>query len=263
MGMPRRTNLRGISTDGQMKHTRFEKLVATGDSRTNEQGQVEWELICNCGNIIWLTKSQLRKWMDRYPYIPFNCGCYTEIYLKQAIEQASQSEIHRLRLIYNEMVDFCDPKSKNYKGTTICDQWADKKTGYSTFVEWAYRDGYYMEQPEDTKPEDLWRFYKKATDSCYSPISCDFREPIKRKEEKVIEHHILFVGIEYEFSFFAKMVGITMEELTTHINNRTLYLVVHNFFHPEDIFTLDENNIPRDKNGNHRLIRKYDISVLD
>ena len=200
MGMPRRTNLRGISTDGQMKHTRFEKLVATGDSRTNEQGQVEWELICNCGNVLWLTKPQLRKWMDRYPYIPFNCGCYTEIYLKQAIEQASQSEIHRLRLIYNEMVDFCDPKSKNYK---------------------------------------------------------------KKKEEKVIEHHLLFVGIEYEFSFFTKMVGITMEELIDHINNRTLYLLVHNFFHPEDIFTLDENNIPRDKDGNQRLIRKYDISILD
>ena len=263
MGMPRRTNLRGISTDGQMKHTRFEKLVATGNSRTNDQGQVEWELICNCGNVLWLTKPQLRKWMDRYPYIPFNCGCYTEIYLKQAIEQASQSETHRLRILYNEMMDFCDPRSKNYKGTTVCEEWSDKKTGYANFCEWAYRDGYYMEQPDDTKPEDLWRFYRRATDPCYSPISCDFREPIYHKEEKIIEHKVLFVGIEYTYSEFAKLVNISMEELTTHINNRTLYIPIHNFFHSDDKLSLDENDVPRDKDGNQRLIRKYDISLLN
>lgn len=93
--LPRRSNLRGINTDGNLKHRRFEKLVCSGNQRTSEKGEILWEFICNCGNTLWLTKPQLRRWMDRYPYIPYNCGCYTEMYLQQAIKRPqSPNYIH-------------------------------------------------------------------------------------------------------------------------------------------------------------------------
>lgn len=262
MGMPKRTNLRGINTDGVLRHRRFEKLVATGESKTLDSGKVVWELICNCGNVIWLSRPELRKWMDRYPYIPFNCGCYTEIYLKRAIQQASESENHRLRFIYNEMMDKCNPKSKRYENTKVCPEWADKKTGYATFVEWAYRDGYYMEQPEETPEEELWKFWKSPKVDEYNPISCEFKEPVIKKE-KIIEHHLVFTGIEYTFEQFCNMLEVPPEDFNNHLHNHTLNLMVHNIFHPENLYTIDDEGNVRDKDGNKRLLKKYAIEILD
>lgn len=162
------------------------------------------------------------------------------------------------------MMDKADPKSKNYiNDTTVCPEWSDPITGYQEFVRWAYREGDYMEQPEDTPKEELWRFYKKVTDKHYSPETCDFREPVQHVQAKAIERHIMFTGIRYTYNQFCDIFNITEEELTEHLNNRTMDLLIHNWFHPDDPLILYKDNTLRDKEGFQRLARKHSWYIID
>lgn len=145
-----------VDTIGNITRRRYGKLIATGDTRSRSKTDrtVEWELLCNCGKRIWLSKLELRNLMKSYPYIEPNCGCWTKIYLDRQVKKAQQDHNHRLHAVYEDMFQrIIDPSHELYrskgKNHTVCEEWSDPDHGYERFVEWSYWKGGFIEQPED------------------------------------------------------------------------------------------------------------------
>lgn len=102
---------------------------------------VLWECICECGNTIKVTSTDLKRGNTK------SCGC-----LKKE-KAATDSWKHgfkgtRLYQCYRGMINRCtNPNDKDFRhyggrGIKICGEWLDKETGAKSFFDWAMANGY-------------------------------------------------------------------------------------------------------------------------
>lgn len=100
-----------------------------------------WECACDCGNIIKVTSTDLKRGNTK------SCGCLKR---EKAAEESKRHGFFGTRLYqcYRSMISRCtNPNNKDFKyygerGITICSEWLDKETGAKAFIDWAIENGY-------------------------------------------------------------------------------------------------------------------------
>lgn len=259
-----------VDTIGNITRRRYGKLIATGETRSRSKTDrtVEWELLCNCGNRIWLSKLELRNLMKPYPYIEPNCGCWTKIYLDRQVKKAQQDHTHRLHAVYEDMFQrIIDPSHELYrnkgKNHTVCDEWSDPEHGYERFVEWSYWHGGFLEQPEDTPAEALVTVVSKRRGR-YAPDTCYYRvvKPWTTVTDPFKQLRIVFDGIVYTKEEFQTLLCIDEHLIEKLVDgNVNLNPVIWNFMHPDDPVDLEQSTEGSvvDKNGFIRIIPDYQV----
>lgn len=113
--------------------------------RYNSKGQKAgfrymWEFKCSCGNIVIAEKTDVKIGHTN------SCGCYNkEVLRNTGTHHDSDSRLYN---VWKGIKKRCyDEKSINYQwyggeGIRVCDEWLAKDTGYMSFKNWAYNNGY-------------------------------------------------------------------------------------------------------------------------
>lgn len=257
--------------NGMITNKTFGRLTATGETRTNRLEKIEWQFKCSCGKILWLTKPELRKLMDPYPYIQANCGCFTQYYLNKRIKEVCGTTKDRLYYVYNDMFKrTIDPTNWLYireHDVEICKQWKDPGVGYHNFVRWSYRHGGYIEQDLKETPEsELLTIVRKDLTKPYQPDNCFYNVVTFYKKSLIDEpdHHVFFNGIVFSMDDLIDILGFNRDDLDYLIENELpLDMLAHNFFYPEQKVIIQGEQAGYTKDGYQPLIRKYQIKQID
>lgn len=110
-----------------------------------------WECKCSCGNTVYLRSKDFGKVVD--------CGCKSNPIknIKRDIcsDEFDKSEHcklsdQRIYKIYRGMKTRCNPQKTNInnwedyggRGIKVCEEWLDKKHGFSNFYSWSIENGY-------------------------------------------------------------------------------------------------------------------------
>lgn len=122
------------------------------------------EVICECGNIVFMAYSQLR--MKKHPSI--SCGCKKKERLGKASITHGLSRCIELIPIYNSwkgMKSRCynpnNPKYKDYggRGIIVCDEWKDD---FKAFYDWAISNGWEKGLTIDRYPNNETGIYEPS-----------------------------------------------------------------------------------------------------
>lgn len=127
-----------------LKGQTFGKLIVIERIKNDKRGETRWLCKCKCGNTTKVLGSHLRKGETK------SCGCFKLDRQKEIIKKNNIDfdTFYRLKYIFNHLKNRCINKKnlsyKNYggRGIKVCDEWLDKKNGFSSFCNWAIQNGY-------------------------------------------------------------------------------------------------------------------------
>lgn len=119
---------------------RFGRLVGVRPVGKNEQGNMMWECICDCGNTVIVNSQRLISGKTK------SCGCYRRDYTIECNKARRFPPMdERIYRIYWGMRTRCyNEADKTYKyygarEITICDEWLND---FYAFQNWALSHGY-------------------------------------------------------------------------------------------------------------------------
>lgn len=125
---------------------KFGRLTAIEKSN-NICGKTAWKCICDCGNIAYVTTSNLT--CNRIK----SCGCIKQELLMR--RNITHNQRHtRLYEVWKGIKQRCyNPKHRAYhnwggRGIKMCEDW---KNNFQSFHDWSYANGYCPENQKDEK----------------------------------------------------------------------------------------------------------------
>ena len=129
-----------------ISNQRFGRLTAIEKS-TNICGKTAWKCVCDCGNIAYVTTSNLTCNRIR------SCGCIKQELLMR--RNITHNQRHtRLYEVWKGIKQRCyNPKHRAYhnwggRGIKMCEDW---KNNFQSFYNWSYANGYSPENQKDEK----------------------------------------------------------------------------------------------------------------
>lgn len=122
---------------------KFNRLTVLAQAGRDRYGKILWLCRCECGGHVITHGRSLANGHCR------SCGCLNvEVKREKAKYKGLASDEYRLYTIWKGMIARCYNKRNDYfgdyggRGIAVCEEWADKKTGFPNFVAWAKENGY-------------------------------------------------------------------------------------------------------------------------
>jgi len=184
---------------------RFGRLVALKQVGKNKQQNANWLCICDCGNTVTISQSNLHRASKGYNT---SCGCLRRENSRKQLTTHGLSET-RLYEIWCGMKKRCfsptDQAYSNYggRGITICDEWLV----FERFYEWAMANGY----------QDHLTIERKDNNKGYSPGNCKWATMKEQANNTRRSHLITHNGQTMTVTAWAKSVGIKVNTLWARI----------------------------------------------
>jgi hypothetical protein len=129
-----------------ISNQKFGRLTAIEKS-TNICGKTAWKCVCDCGNIAYVTTSNLTCNRIR------SCGCIKqEMLMKRNITHNQRHT--QLYEVWKSIKQRCyNPKGQAYhnygeRGIKMCEEWLNN---FQAFYDWSYANGYSPENQKDEK----------------------------------------------------------------------------------------------------------------
>lgn len=162
---------------------------------------------CDCGKEKCFATSDLKSGRVR------SCGCL----IRQICEERTKNKIKNTRLhyIYLSMKKRCfnlhNKAYKNYggRGIKMCDEWADKKTGYRTFEKWAIKHGYKQGLSID----------RINNDGDYCPENCRWATNYEQSNNKRTNHIIIINRKQYTLRQAQDAFGISADRIRQRLKD--------------------------------------------
>ena len=121
----------------------FNRLVVQERVGWDKHGKILWKCRCECGGETVTLGRHLVNGHCK------SCGCLNvEAKRQNAKYNGLTTGSYRIYTIWKGMIARCqNPKTKCFgdyggRGITVCEEWADKTTGFPVFLHWAIRNGY-------------------------------------------------------------------------------------------------------------------------
>lgn len=163
-----------------------------------------WLCRCDCGNEKVIYHASLRNGNTK------SCGCGCEENRKRLMNKLGQHKnsnylYPRLRGIMVSMRYRCyNPKAAEYdryggRGIRICDEWMDKKTGVSNFINWSLNNGY---------KEDL-TIDRIDNNKGYSPQNCKWSDRFEQMANTSKSNITTYNGKQYCLASLARELGLS------------------------------------------------------
>ena len=123
---------------------RFGRLVVI-ELDNNKKEKVMWKCKCDCGNITYVSTSNLRAGRIK------SCGC---LKLERLLERSTTHNQRHTYLyeVWKSLRQRCNnPKNSSYhnyggRGIKVCDEW---NNSFQAFYDWSYSNGYSIENQKD------------------------------------------------------------------------------------------------------------------
>ena len=195
-----------------ISNKKFGKLLAVKRC-TNMSGKTAWECKCDCGNITFVTTSNLTCNRIR------SCGC---LKIKQLLERSTtHNQRHTvLYSVWRGLRQRCNnPKHASYhnyggRGITVCEEW-DKS--FQAFYDWSYANGY---STENQKNEKLKLTIDRIDNNGnYEPSNCRWVDRKTQTRNMRTTRFITFNGQNKSVSEWCEIYGIKLQTFNTRIRN--------------------------------------------
>lgn len=154
-------------------------------------GKTAWKCICDCGNITYVTTSNLTCNRIR------SCGCIKqEILMKRNITHNQRHT--KLYEVWKSIKQRCyNPKHHAYKnwggrGIKVCDEW---KENFQAFYDWSYSNGYKEECQKSEK--DKLTIDRINNDGDYCPSNCRWVNRTTQSRNKRVNKKIIYKNEEH------------------------------------------------------------------
>lgn len=161
---------------------RFGKLTVIKRVNRPDLNRPMWECRCDCSKIVEVASGSLNHRKDGTK----SCGCLHKS--KGLKHNLSNSRLYH---IWDNMKRRCSNKNatgyENYgaRGIFVCEEWADKKSGALSFINWANENGY----------NDKLTLERKNNNENYSPENCKW---ITHKEQQNNKRTNVYIEIDGE-----------------------------------------------------------------
>ena len=195
-----------------ISNKKFGKLLAVKRC-TNMSGKTAWECKCDCGNITFVTTSNLTCNRIR------SCGC---LKIKQLLERSTtHNQRHTvLYSVWRGLRQRCNnPKHASYhnyggRGITVCEEW-DKS--FQAFYDWSYANGYSTENQKDEKLK--LTIDRIDNNGNYEPSNCRWVDRKTQTRNMRTTRFITFNGQNKSVSEWCEIYGIKLHTFNTRIRN--------------------------------------------
>ena len=195
-----------------ISNKKFGKLLALKRC-TNMSGKTAWECKCDCGNITFVTTSNLTCNRIR------SCGC---LKIKQLLERSTtHNQRHTvLYSVWRGLRQRCNnPKHASYhnyggRGITVCEEW-DKS--FQAFYDWSYANGYSTENQKDEKLK--LTIDRIDNNGNYEPSNCRWVDRKTQTRNMRTTRFITFNGQNKSVSEWCEIYGIKLQTFNTRIRN--------------------------------------------
>lgn len=185
---------------------RFGRLTVI-ERAPNKGNKTMWLCKCDCGNVKTVDSYLLKSGQT------MSCGClHREMVSKQHTKHGGRHE--RIYAVWCCMKARCyNPNNKNYadyggRGTTVCNEWTDKATGFQTFREWAMKNGY----------KDTLSIERKDVNGHYEPSNCRWATQKEQCNNRRSNHMITYDNRTMTLTQWSEELGINRGTLDTRIN---------------------------------------------
>ena len=181
-----------------ISNQKFGRLTAIEKS-TNICGKTAWKCLCDCGNIAYVSTSNLT--CNRIK----SCGCIKQELLMR--RNITHNQRHtRLYEVWKGIKQRCyNPKHRAYhnwggRGIKMCEDW---KNNFQSFYDWSYANGYSPENQKDEK--NKLTIDRIDVNGNYEPSNCRWvkrsKQARNKRANKIIsyrsEEHCLVEWCEY------------------------------------------------------------------
>ena len=186
---------------------RFGRLTVHDFSHINDKGNIFWECICDCGQIVTVCGGSLTSGNTK------SCGCYSRDLTRKRFTKHGMS-YDRLYNIWNGMIFRCENyKSTEYglyggRGISVCEEWKD----YAAFFHWAMDNGY---------DEDL-TLDRINNDDGYYPDNCRWVDFVDQANNRRSNRFITYLGDRHTISEWARLLDIPYHRLHQRINRNNM-----------------------------------------
>ena len=195
-----------------ISNKKFGKLLAVKRC-TNMSGKTAWECKCDCGNITFVTTSNLTCNRIR------SCGC---LKIKQLLERSTtHNQRHTvLYSVWRGLRQRCNnPKHASYhnyggRGIKVCEEW-DKS--FQSFYDWSYANGYSTENQKDEKLK--LTIDRIDNNGNYEPSNCRWVDRKTQTRNMRTTRFITFNGQNKSVSEWCEIYGIKLQTFNTRIRN--------------------------------------------
>lgn len=188
---------------------RFGRLLVTerAENRTTSGGKprTAWICVCDCGNQIIATTSDLRAGDVR------SCGCLQrDLQIKRATKHGGKGT--RLYGIWKAMRRRCNDKSsgdyERYggRGISVCDEW---ENDFAEFRSWAINNGY----------DDNLTIDRVDTDGNYTPQNCRWVDMKTQCNNRSSNRNITYEGETHTIKEWSDITGISYSTLYMRLRN--------------------------------------------
>lgn len=176
-------------------------------------GKTAWECKCDCGNITFVTTSNLTCNRIR------SCGC---LKIKQLLDRSTtHNQRHTvLYSVWRGLRQRCNnPKHASYhnyggRGITVCEEW-DKS--FQAFYDWSYANGYSTENQKDEKLK--LTIDRIDNNGNYEPSNCRWVDRKTQTRNMRTTRFITFNGQNKSVSEWCEIYGIKLQTFNTRIRN--------------------------------------------
>lgn len=189
-----------------IKGQRFGRLVAVEKS-PNKRGRTAWKCVCDCGNEIIVTTTDLRRGHTR------SCGCIHSERMHGNKMRETHGDTHTsLYKTWSAMKQrTSNPKTINYelyggKGVGVCEKWLK----YENFKAWATENGY----------EEGLTLDRIDGNGDYCPENCRWVDWETQQNNRCNNRLITFNGKTQTMSQWAREIGIKPRTLFARIDNK-------------------------------------------
>lgn len=193
-------------------NNRYGKLVAIERS-TNISGKTAWKCKCDCGNITYVSTSNLTCNRIR------SCGC---LKLEKLLERSTTHNQRHTYLyeVWKGIRQRCkNSKHSSYhnyggRGIKVCEAW-DKS--FQAFYDWSYANGYSTENQKDEKLK--LTIDRIDNNGNYEPSNCRWVDRKTQTRNMRTTRFITFNGQNKSVSEWCEIYGIKLQTFNTRIRN--------------------------------------------
>lgn len=181
-------------------------VLDRGPDRVRKSGRkiVQWNCICDCGNKIVVSASDLRRGHTQ------SCGCYMIDRTKETNTKHGKTD-SRLYNVWASMRERCYcPTLSTYpryggRGIKMCDEWYNS---YLEFEQWALNNGY-----DENAQRGKCTIDRIDVNGNYCPENCRWIDQKTQMSNVTYNHYETMNGVTHTVAEWADIYGIPYQKL--------------------------------------------------
>lgn len=187
----------------ELSGKRFTRLVAVSRTERRRRGLVVWECVCDCGEIVHVTSTNLNLGLTR------SCGCYQKDMQREAITKHGRARTPEYRA-WVDLKTRCTSSSNSRwegyggRGIKVCDRWLESF------------ENFYADMGD--RPSVKHSIDRIDNDGDYCPENCQWATPKEQYSNRSTNRYLTYQGRTLNVTEWSAEIGISREVLYNRLS---------------------------------------------